>query len=67
MPDIVVVLLPWAMLVRAYLGTGSSFAQVPVWIWTGCEPFWPPDILTTILTPSAICSSVTSPVSPGRF
>jgi len=30
MPDIVVVLVPWTMLVRLYLGTGFRFAQVVV-------------------------------------
>jgi hypothetical protein len=30
MPDIVVVLLPWMMLCRAYLTTGFTSAHVPV-------------------------------------
>ena len=39
MPDMVVVLLPCAILFRAYLGTGFGFTHVPECMWMGCEPF----------------------------
>src|SRR5450755_499594 len=57
---------PSVTVVSGYAGFGSSFAQVPLWMWAGCEPL-PPVSASFTSSESPCWVSVAVPLSPEPF